>query len=519
MKRFPFAAVLMAFLAFSCIEPNNNQEDPDGPDVPEPPKKENPQPGVYKFVLGSDCAGKTAWEAGDEIIVSGGYTPDLVTVTIAASDISSDGKTASVNLAKVPEFVFAPDDFYAGYPASAIQMETTFCENMFEFNSTDKALLCAWLSGDTFTFHGLCGALTFSVKGDWDSCVISGTDWEYVVFDNATAKVNSTSGLYDVQRGLGHYYQKASVKDGKATFFFPAGIDLPKGYNIFPGKGDSFTKVFHGPELSLKIGETKDLGDIGSSLQDYDGPAPQDPVMPKMGQHTKYNVSKIPELSGICLNADKTALWGVGDNGLLGVIELDGTVSKTWKPAKSCGMEDISINPATGELFIGDEDHHRVVRIDPADIDFNSDKVSFTEIIKVQAAVSGGYGNSSVEGTAYYKDNILFVGTQVGANLWKYTTEGEELWMVSLRKLTSNAISEVGGLCYDQKNHWLWIIDSETQKMYVMDEDITHILASYPTRFAGNCESVCVDPDHGCVWVGDDSDSGSKLYKIEFEGL
>ena len=522
MKRFPFAAAVLALLAFSCIEPeNNNPQEPDDntPEIPEIPEKVNPQPGVYKFVLGSDCPGKEAWEAGDEILITGGYTPDNMTVKVGASDISADGKTATINLAKVPEFVYEPDSFYAAYPAGAVEMETTFCENNFEFNCADRALACAWLSGDTFTFHGVCATLTVSLKGDWDKCVLSGTGWEFVSFEKCSARASSASGLYDIFVSNGAYYLNAPVKDGKATFFFPKGISLKNGYKIFPSKGGSFPKIFTGPELTLKTGETKDLGDISSSLNDYDGPAPQDPVMPKMGSYIKFSIPKIPELSGICLNAEKTALWGVGDNGLLGIIEFDGTVTQTWKPYSSCGMEDISINPETGELYIGDEDYHRVVLVDPKDIDINSSKVPFKEIIKVQAAVTGKYGNSSVEGVAYYKDNIVFVGTQVGANLWKYTTDGEELFMVSLRQLTSNAISEVGGLCYDQKNHWLWVIDSETQKIYVLDEDLTHILATYPVRFAGNSESVCVDPDHGCVWVGDDSDSTSKLFKIEFEGL
>lgn len=522
MKRFPIAAAVLAFLAFACIEPGSNEpQEPDDktPEIPETPEKVNPQPGVYKFVLGDDCPGKAAWDAGDEILLTGGYTPDNITVKIGASDISPDGRTATVNLAKVPEFVYGQDDFYAGYPADAIQIESTFCENNFEFNCADRALVCAWLSGDTFTFHGVCAALTVSLPGDWDNCVLSGTNWEYVLFDNCTARAGSASGIYDVHLGAGHYYQSVSVRDGKATFYFPNGIKLSDGARLFPSKGGAYAKVFDASGFTLKAGEAKELGDITSSLQDYDGPAPKDPEMPKMGSYTKFSIGKIPELSGICLNADKTALWGVGDNGLLGIIEFDGTVTKTWKPAHSCGMEDISINPSTGELYIADEDYHRVVSVNPADIDFNESKVPFTEIIKVQAAVTGKYGNSSVEGVAYYKDNIVFVGTQVGANLWKYTTEGEELWMVSLRKLTSNAISEVGGLCYDQKNHWLWVIDSETQKMYVLDEDVTHILATYPVRFAGNSESVCVDPGHGCVWVGDDSDSTSKLFKIEFEGL
>lgn len=445
--------------------------------------------------------------------------PAAITVKLKASDISADGKTASVQLDEVPSSVYPPDNFYAAFPASAVADDVTFCDNEFTFSAYDEFPMCSWLSGDTFEFHALCSAVTFSANGDYDACVFSGTSWQTVSYDSFSAAVTSESQTYRKGLSGAYYYLPRSLSNGSAALAFPGDFSLPEGFRIYLGKDGEFTKLYESSDaLSLKRADVLDLGDITPLLVDYDGPAPKAPQMPVMGKYTKYSITKVPELSGLCLNADKTALWGVGDDGCLGVIEFDGTVSKTWTPSKSCGMEDISINPATGELFIADEDFHRVVRIDPGEIDYDAAKVPFTELFKVQEAIDGKYGNSSVEGVSYYKDDILFVGTQVGANLWKYTTSGEKLWKVSLRTLTSNVITEVGGLCYDHKNDWLWVIDSETQKIYVLDEEITHILASYPIRFAGNCESVCVDHEHGCVWVGDDDDT-SKLFRIEFEGL
>ena len=255
-----------------------------------------------------------------------------------------------------------------------------------------------------------------------------------------------------------------------------------------------------------------DLGNITASLADYDGPAPEDPVMPVMGKYTKYDIKEVPEMSGICLNNDKSFLWAVGDEGSLAQISLDGKATKLW--AKGADMEDITIHPETGDLYVALEGDQKVIKIAAPDYTKN-----WTNVFKVQEAIDGKYGNSGLEGITYYKDDVLFVGSQVGANLWKYSLDGERLWMVSLRELTGKAISEVAGLCYDHKNDWLWVVDSETQKIYVLDEEITHILATYPIRYAGNCESICVDPDHDCVWIGDDDDSVPHLFKIAFEGL
>ena len=515
MKRF-FLFALCAALAFAACNPNT--DNPGGPDAPEPidnpedPQADKPAPGVYNFVL-PDSSGKTAWAAGDEIFVHGGYTPSGITVKLSASDISSDGKTASVNLTTVPESVYGPDDFYAAYPAGLIDMDENFCDDWCNFKDTDAPLMCAWLTDHTFNFESLSGCIKFSVDGDWDGIVFRSATWSYTKYDTFSAQANSEEQDYKGKRTGGQYFLNKDIGNGTITLYFPGLINFKQGFYIHVRKGDSYPKAYlYGEALSLKRDAVLDLGNITSGLTDYDGPAPKDLDMPKMGKSTKYDIKEIPELSGICLNADKTFLWGVGDNGCLGRIDFDGKVTKMW--SKSCGMEDVTLYPETGDLYIADEDNHRVVRIDAPDY---GNKI--TSVFKIQEAIDGKYGNSSIEGISYYKDNILFVGSQVGANLWKYTIDGERLWMVSLRELTNNAISEVGGLCYDHKNDWLWVIDSETQKMYVLDEEITHILASYPIRYAGNCESLCVDPDRNCVWVGDDSDSTSRLFKIEFEGL
>ena len=520
MKRLLLLALCGALVLGCNKDPEVNPPAPDKPDTPDTPSSDKPQPGTYKFIL-PDSSGKTAWETGDEIFVHGGYTPSGVTVKLSGSDISADGKTATVNMQKVPDSVYGPDKFYAAYPAGLIDMDENFCDDAANFTGTDAALMCAWLDKDTFKFENLCGTIKFTVDGDWDGIVFRSTTWIYSWFESFGATANSQDQNFKAKRGNGGYFLNKDNKDGSFTLFFPGVIYFTEGFKIHVRKGDTYPKVYtYSKDLTLKRNDVLDLGNITSKLTDYDGAAPKDQDMPKMGKSTKMEIPAVDELSGLCLNKDKTALFGAGDDGCLGIINFDGSVPKTWKPSSSCGMEDVTIDPATGDLYVADEDAHRVVRIKAADYaNTSSSTIPFKEVIKVQEAVDGHYGNSGIEGVTYYKDNILFVGSQTGANLWKYTTSGEKLWKVSLQELSAGSIKEVGGLCYDSKNNWLWVIDSERQKIFVLDEEITHILAEYPVRFAGNCESVCVDPDHNCVWVGDDADSVSRLFKIEFEGL
>lgn len=510
MKRFPLFALIAVLMLAACKQTPDNPGNNDDPTPPGPEQKETPGPGVYKFILPDSC-GKSAWEAGDQLFLAGGYAPSALTLTLKASEISADGKTASVNIDKLPDTTFGPDFYYASYPAGLVDTSINFCDDKYSFTGTDAPLMCAWLSEDSFKFESLSGALKFSVDGDWDGCVFCAPNWDFVCFDTFSAQANSESQNFNTGLGYGHYYLNKSLSGGSVTLYFPGGISLADGYSIYLRKGDTYPKVYTSAKaLSLTRKDVLDLGNITASLTDYSGPAPKDPDMPVIGKYTKYDIPEIKELSGICLTADKSALWGVGDNGALGLISFDGKATLLWE--KSCGMEDITVHPVTGDLYIADEDNHRVVKIEAPDY---TNKI--IKVFTVQEAL--GYGNSSLEGIAYFKDDILFVGSQTGANLWKYTTSGEKLSMVSLRKLTHDAITEIGGLCYDSETDMLWVTDSETHKLYVLDSELTHILATYPVPYAGNNESVCVDHINKCVWVGNDSDSVSKLYQIEFEGL
>ena len=123
--RLLFPLLCSVLIMTSCTAPDKpGKPDEDGPETPSEPEKEKPKPGIYKFVIAPDMAskatvstaGKTVWEEGDEILVTGGYSPGAITVKLKSSDISADGKTATVNLDKVPESTFAPKTHSSSKP-------------------------------------------------------------------------------------------------------------------------------------------------------------------------------------------------------------------------------------------------------------------------------------------------------------------------------------------------------------------------------------------------------------------
>ena len=227
------------------------------------------------------------------------------------------------------------------------------------------------------------------------------------------------------------------------------------------------------------------------------------PGTPVKGAYTKFTVN-MQELSGLCLHTDGSFLWGVGDQGVLARIEFDGTMTKVL--GKSHDMESVTIAPETNDLYIGCEPNY-VYKI-PAP-DYNKTE----EVFRV--AEASKFGNSGIEGISWYKDGMILVGTQVGAYMWAYKLDGTPVWRKSMNTVAMG-MKEIADICYDPVKDQIWIIDSETQTIYLFNGDATEHLASYRVSFGGNCESIYLDYANSCVWIADDTDT-SRLYKIDFE--
>ena len=256
---------------------------------------------------------------------------------------------------------------------------------------------------------------------------------------------------------------------------------------------------------------------------EYVPPTPKE--LPVMGKLTTYKLQAggkmVEELSGLCLSKDEDFLWGVHDKGTLYRINFDGSFVQQWY--HDADMEGVTLDPSTGDLYIGLESSSKSAYKLPAP-GYNS----YSSLFAVEGVDS--MGNSGIEGITWHKGNLYF-GSQTGARLYEYSLDGTQLSKKSLRDVTSQ-ISEVGDLCYDPVSDYLWVIDSNSNKdkpqylpftLYLFNGDATKLLATYYVGdFAHwNPEAVCVDHKNGCVWIGEDCDSGnpSLLHKIEFTNL
>ena len=509
--------------------------------APAPPDGK-PKAGTYTFTV-SPLKGQ--WEVGDQIQVQGGYGPAAQVITLSANQISADGKTASAELSgDLFNYFTEPDYLYAVWPADAVKKEDGIINKVIEFSVCDILLTQAYLVDNSFTFTDISSFISFTVSGGYDHFIIAGAQHPGLRY-NSSLKNEYSSVKKQAAKPKDDGYpfrEEQLVTDGSLnTLYFPGGVTFNDGFTLYFATGDNWTASYsYTEDATLKAGKKLELGDITDQLVPYSGGKPH---MPEVTNVTKYSV-KFNELSGLCVDPSGDFLWCVGDGSEIAAISVAGellnktdiyTYNADKEYAYTVDSEGISYNYDTGDLLISGEPNV-ACRIPSADLasifdwEFYAKKVGNKTVngniegyngVKslFNIADAKDFGNSGAEGCTYYKDGLVYIGTQTGSYLYLCNLEtGEVLWRKGLREMYT-VITEIAGLCYDPLTDWLWVIDSESHKFFALTGDAEQLLGSYTLKTRSNEESICVDHKNSCVWVGDDYGSTSYVYKYDITGL
>ena len=482
------------------------------------PQDNNPKPGTYTFTA-SPLKGQ--WKAGDQIYLQCGYGPASQVITLSASQLSADGKTASVDLdGDMFKYPTTPDPFYAVWPAEAVQKEEGLTSQIITYSVYDILLTQAYLSGTDFTFIDVSAFISFTVSGGYDRFMITGAQRPGLRISSYKNEYSSANSTPSKPRDDGYPFREGEMPAGETTIWFPGGITFNGGFTLFFAKGDNWTASYtYTEDIKLKAGKSLELGDITSKLTAYEGPKP---AMPEIVSNTKFAL-KFNELSGICVDSSGDFVWAVGDGSEIAKIslsgELLGSAGLRTTSGSTLDSEGLSINYDTGDLLISGEANH-VYRIPAGEIGNIFASSSFKGVEHLfDIADAKSFGNAGAEGCTYYKDGLVYIGTQTGSSLYCCNLEtGEVLWRKGLREMYP-AITEVAGLCYDPLTDWLWVVDSESHKFFALSGDAGQLLGAYLLKTKSNEESICVDHKNSCVWIGDDYGSTSYVYKYEMSGL
>ncbi|MBO4475589.1 MAG: Ig-like domain-containing protein [Bacteroidales bacterium] len=485
-----------------------------------------PQPGVYTFTA-SKLKGQ--WKAGDQIYIQCGYGPSAQVITLADNQISDGGKTASAELSgDLFKYLADPDPLYAAWPAEAVKKQEGLSDKIIYYSVSDILLTQAYLVGNNFSFIDVSSIISFTVSGGFDHFLITGAQRPGLRYSSYKNEYSSVKESPSKPKDDGYPFREGQLSaDGDLnSICFPGGITFNGGFSIYFAKGDDWTASYtYSDNITLKPGKKLDLGDITASLKPHDGPKPS---IPEITDMTRLTVA-LNELSGICVSADGNSLWAVGDGSQIANIELDGTVinkANIWEDKYTIDSEGLSLNYDTGDFLISGEPNC-VYRISSEKIGsifsyYNEEKKRY-EFTGVQSLFNisdaASFGNSGAEGCSYYKDGLVFIGTQTGAYLYLCNLEtGEVLWKKGLRSMHT-VITEIAGLCYDPLTDWLWVVDSEAHKFFALSSDAEKLHGAYLMNTKSNEESICIDHKNSCVWIGDDYGSTSYIYRYNMKGL
>jgi len=230
------------------------------------------------------------------------------------------------------------------------------------------------------------------------------------------------------------------------------------------------------------------------------------------------NIDKIDlrEPSGIVYHEGRDTLFAVGDEGDICEIRTDGTeVRKKINTGKRIDYEGVTVDPATGLLYVAVEGAEAIVEIDPDTLRtrrrFELDRTFDGKVIMDP----GGQGIEAItfvadpdhpQGGTFYVSNQSFEldnPNDISAILevqlpLKTASEGARAKTLRVLPL---AVPDLSGLQYDAANRRLLVISDATNTLWVVTLD-GEIERGY-ALFGQSQEGVTIDPQ-GHLYIAQD---------------
>ncbi len=352
MKKIYHIAILCAMLLplVSCHEKPVDPVDPK-PVVPEPETR------TLTFVLPEFTIGegeeapdilKTAWKAGDQIVVHGEYAKDQVTVTLASGDISADGKTATVKVDGL--YPYKREDctstLYASYPAALVN-NLKHCFFYSQFTTSNAQIMAACNDGDTFRFQNICGILAMSVEEGLGDYTLSTPKKDALGYEFLQVKITDNEQNYKQYVGSPVIQMDGTVNGSDILIFLPEGTSFPAGFVLKFKEGDDYTKIFkYTHPVEITRGAIVNIGDITEGIQHYDNPFSSD--VKDLDGSGNANCYVITEPGSYKFKA----VYGNEDKSFIPDVETAEILWETWNDASEVTPNSVLASASFAEDFI-----------------------------------------------------------------------------------------------------------------------------------------------------------------------
>ena len=386
MKKFMYslAAISAAFMAFSCAK--SIEDAPVAEESVLPGRTFTcvfAQPDSNTKLALDTSTGKTTWEVGDEILINAGSGgTSRRTVTLAAGDISADGKTATITIPGdldpyihyYHEVQDVTSTYYAMYPANAVAPGNLYYNQAF--SNQNAFLLAACNVGDTFVFYNLNGLISYKVSGDFDSVSFSGKNGETVAYEVYQARVRDTGTGATITHAKDADSYKPLVplttsltpvvSDGSTTNFIylPGGASFTGGFIMNFIKSGEIKKVVSSSSVfSVNPGQLVNLGDISSHLLPYVAPTSHDATHPAIAGAEDLGASGTANCyvvdASVAANKDKVFKFKAVKGNSSTAVGIINSVEILWETYNNA--ETVTANSVIAEVDFdkqeGDDDY------------------------------------------------------------------------------------------------------------------------------------------------------------------
>jgi uncharacterized protein YjiK len=258
-------------------------------------------------------------------------------------------------------------------------------------------------------------------------------------------------------------------------------------------------------------------------------PAPGQPVVPPFPGHVIGNIDKtgFGEPSGIVFHPSRKTLFVVGDEGDLCEMKPDGTVLRQEHyPSGSVRMdfEGITVNPATGLLYVAIEGAEAILEIDPQDLSvrrkFDIERILDGELVMAPT----GQG---IEGITFVPNPKLpHGGTFLVANQAFDLNNPKDVSAVfeveapladktgspppgKLLRQFSLGVTDLSDMHYDSARNRLYVISDSNNLLFVATPD-GRVIAKYTDLPCADQEGIAFD-DAGNIYIAQDSGGVVKI--------
>ncbi len=269
------------------------------------------------------------------------------------------------------------------------------------------------------------------------------------------------------------------------------------------------------------------VGLLADASQD---PAPGDPpAVVRFPGKVVGNIDKagFGEPSGLVFHPLRRTLFVAGDEGDLCEMKTDGTMLRRMHyPSSAFRMdfEGITVNPATGLLYIVVEGAEAILEIDPADLEIKRRFDIDRELDGNRVMAAGGQG---VEGITFLPNPVhphggtFFVANQAFAmNIPNDLSAVFEVEVpladktgtapsCKLLRQFSVGVTDLSDLHYDKARNRLYII-SDSNDMIFETEPSGRVIAQYSELPCADQEGIAFD-DQGNAYIAQDSGGVVKI--------